>query len=84
MIVASKRLRKADAGKYAGEPRGVAVCVVHVDAMRGEPGDYRWVVSNPRRVKPIAVVGRAAIFYVPDKSIVYVRKRGVQFVGSST
>jgi len=58
---------------YRGEPRGVAVCVVHVEAMRGEPADYAWVVSNPRRVKPFAVRGWAALYYVRDRSIVYLR-----------
>lgn len=73
LIVASKRLREVDKTKYAGEPRGVAVCVVRVDAMRGKAGRWSWVVSNPRRVKPIPVIGRAALFYVADKSIVFVR-----------
>ena len=68
LIVASKGVMAG----YKGEPRGVAVCVVRVDAMRGEPGDYAWVISNPRRVKPIAVRGWAALYYVSDRRIRFV------------
>jgi hypothetical protein len=71
LIVASKSTMKG----YAGEPRGVTVCVVHVVRMAGERGDYRWHVENPRRVKPFEVKGSRGIFRVPDGKIRYAKPR---------
>lgn len=69
LVVAS---RATDAPGYAGEPRGVAVCVVEVTRCfaRGDRA-YAWALANPRRVSPIAVKGSAAFYHVDDARIVY-------------
>ena len=68
LIVASKKTWEG----YAGEPTGVAICVVRVVRMAGDPGAYEWHVTGPRRVAPFAVRGYAGLYKVPDELIRYV------------
>lgn len=58
--------------KIGDLPAGVAVCVVDLVDVTGEPGSYAWQIRNPRRVDPIAVRGSAALYKVPDDRIVVV------------
>lgn len=62
LVVASK----GTAEGYAGEPTGVAVCIVDVVDITGEPDDYKWHLRDPRRVKPLAVKGYAKLYHVDE------------------
>lgn len=72
LLIVAPQSVVASAG-YRGEPRGVAVCVVRVVRMSGSKGDWRWHVTDPRRVQPRPVRGRQALFKVPDKTIVFAK-----------
>jgi hypothetical protein len=67
LILASKA---ADRG---GEhlPRGVAVCVVELVRVSGEPPEVRWHLENPRRVRPIEARSYGWIVHVPNRRIRY-------------
>ena len=69
LIVAPKSVMAG----YGAEPTGVAVCVVRVVRMGGVAGDREWHFTDPRRVKPVPVRGRQALFRVPDKRVVFVK-----------
>ncbi len=69
LIVASRTI----APGYAGEPCGVAICVVHVDAIVPDARHgFAWRLSNPRRVAPVAMRGFASLFRANDEAIRYV------------
>jgi len=58
LIVASKR------PIIDGLPIGVAVGIVELVDITGEPGDYRWHLANPRRIDPFPVRGRLRMMEV--------------------
>jgi hypothetical protein len=68
LIVASK----TPGDDYAGEPQGVAICIVRVTKITGSEGDYAWHLDNARRVAPTPIKGCAALWIVPDEKIVTV------------
>lgn len=72
LIVASK----TPGPGYAGEPTGVAICVVRVVRIGGAPQGYAWHLESPRRVEPEPIKGSAALFTVADDRIRYVAARG--------
>lgn len=70
LIVASKTPKEGGEGL----PCGVAICVVELEDVTGEEGDYEWHVAKPRRVAPVPLRGFAALYHVPDASIRYVNQ----------
>jgi hypothetical protein len=67
LILASKA---ADRG---GEflPRGVAICVVELVRVSGEPPDVRWHFARPRRVHAFEARSFGWIVHVPTRRIRY-------------
>jgi hypothetical protein len=63
---------------------GAAVCVVQLSNVTGSFGDYRWHVAKPRRVKPIALRGYAALYTVADEQVVFTggKKQVLPVVGA--
>jgi len=50
---------------------GRAVCVVTLAAIKGEQGDYRWILKDVRMVEPVAIKGKLHIYDVDDDDIKY-------------
>lgn len=76
LIVASKAPDVDACEEYgidpASVPHGVAICVVDLVHVEGDPGDYAWRLARPRRVRPVPLRGFAALYTVSDGLIVYV------------
>ncbi|MBI4951264.1 MAG: ASCH domain-containing protein [Myxococcales bacterium] len=79
LIVASKGKQDERCREEGVDPEavayGAAVCVVDLREITGEPGNYEWHVRAPKRVEPVPVAGKAAIYHVEDAVIRYVRRR---------
>ena len=54
---------------YAGEPRGVAICVIEISKVSGDAGDFKMHLANPVRVEPEPIKGFAAIYHIADERI---------------
>jgi len=68
LILASKAADRG--GKHL--PRGVAVCVVELVRVSGEPPEVRWHLESPRRVRPIVARSFGWIVHVSNRRIRYV------------
>jgi ASCH domain len=73
LIVASKGRNDEEVIDAGLDPEvlvyGAAVCVVNLTKVTGDDGDYKWHLSDPRRVKPFPVKGYASIYHVEDAQI---------------
>lgn len=68
LIVASR----TPGNGYAGEPQGVAICVVLVTKIEETSDGFAWCLGNPRRVGPLPVKGYAALYKIDEASLTFV------------
>jgi hypothetical protein len=49
-------------------PRGCAICIVTVtDCIPVGPKEFVWVLANPRRLAPVAILGRQRLWHVETR-----------------